>query len=243
MNDELLDPRAFYDALAANIGEYASRRKVYLDAVDELIVGRCQKAESMLDIGCGDARRTAHLAERLGVHELELLDQSRQMLNLARLNNPRAVQHLADISETGVIGNGNFDLIVCLWNVLGHVPGARRLVALLNMRLVLGPGGRLFLDVNNRYNAQAYGWRRVAGNIVRNCFNGRSGEVIVSISVEDWTFRTRSHVFTRCEMRRLFRAADLRVINEWFVDYETGELHQSQWAGQLVYELGRDDYG
>ena len=53
--------------------------------------------------------------------------------------------------------NERFDVITCLWNVLGSVVDSdRRLRALKKMGSLLTEHGRLFVDVNNRYNARAW---------------------------------------------------------------------------------------
>lgn len=244
--NELLSSQVFYDALASFYEGYRIRRRMYLEAVDKIIVGRCgNPVRSMLDVGCGDGRRTAHLASRLGVQSLVLLDQSEEMLKLARAAAPGAVFWKTDICEPGLIKSPgpDFELVTCLWNVLGHMPGMRRLAALLRMKRVLASNGRLFLDVNNRYNVRAYGWRRVAGNVLCDWIGGDSGDVVVSIPAGGRVLKTRSHVFTRREIRRLFQAAGFRVVNEWFIDYDTGQPHRTQWSGQLVYELVRDEKG
>ena len=51
-----------------------------------------------------------------------------------------------------------FDVITCLWNVLGHVREfENRVRAMRAMKKLLSPEGRCFIDVNHRYNARAYG--------------------------------------------------------------------------------------
>ena len=45
-----------------------------------------------------------------------------------------------------------FDIITCLWNVLGHIfPFARRIEVLRKFARLLSPQGKLFIDVSHRY--------------------------------------------------------------------------------------------
>src|SRR6202034_945404 len=51
-----------------------------------------------------------------------------------------------------------FDVITCLWNVLGHIfPSASRLGGLRQFARLVSPHGRIFVDVQHRYNARHYG--------------------------------------------------------------------------------------
>ena len=51
-----------------------------------------------------------------------------------------------------------FDVITCLWNVLGHIfPAASRAEVLRQFARLVSPQGRIFVDVHHRYNARHYG--------------------------------------------------------------------------------------
>jgi 2-polyprenyl-3-methyl-5-hydroxy-6-metoxy-1,4-benzoquinol methylase len=70
-------------------------------------------------------------------------------------------------SCTASVTGDPFDAILCLWNVLGHIESnQKRLTALKNMKGLLSPKGTIFIDVNNRYNANSYGYFRTLGRLL-----------------------------------------------------------------------------
>lgn len=76
---------------------------------------------------------------------------------------------LADpVTGEGMVFEEPFQVITCLWNVFGHVPEQHRLIFLENLRNLLAREGRLYIDVNNRYNSRAYGWKVVLKNMLRD---------------------------------------------------------------------------
>ncbi len=64
---------------------------------------------------------------------------------------------------------------------------------------LLAPGGRIFVDVNHRYNAVHYGWLPTAWRLVR----GGSHDVVVTWRSEGVS--TAGHVFTGREFSDLCR--------------------------------------
>lgn len=93
------------------------------------------------------------------------MDSSSEMCaRCETIRNARTVR--GDIAASAPRVSGQFDLVTCLWNVLGHVHGAaQRCRALANLAWLLAPDGLLILDVNNRWNVRSYGWRAIR-NIV-----------------------------------------------------------------------------
>jgi len=52
-------------------------------------------------------------------------------------------------------------------------------------------------------------------------------------------YATNGHVFTDTEFRRLSSSASLKIRNVFAVDYATGEIRKSKYAGHLLYVLAR----
>lgn len=229
-----------YDHLAPHFRAYSEARAAYLGSIDRLILRRLPAgATSLLDVGSGDGVRAARLAARCSVSRLVLSDPSEEMVNSCRgLEGAAEVWHVA--AEELPYVTERFDIITCLWNVLGLVSGAgQRAEALRRMRSLLSPEGRIFLDVNNRYNARAYGRLRTAGRVLYDLLrpSDANGDVSFSWRVGGKAIETRGHVFRPGEMKRLIEKSGLKVTARHVVDYETGELRGSTFAGQLFYEL------
>jgi 2-polyprenyl-3-methyl-5-hydroxy-6-metoxy-1,4-benzoquinol methylase len=155
--------------------------------------------------------------------------------------------HVVDIAspnfDTTAFGGRKFDIVICTWNVLGHVEGSQsRLQAVRNMRAVLAPGGAIVLDVNNRYNAAHYGWPAVLKNMVKDTLNpAKAGDFIANRQdPEGHTMHTFVHVFSRGELHRLCADAGLVPVEEHYLDYDTGET-RTRWSGQMCFLIEARD--
>jgi SAM-dependent methyltransferase len=231
----------FYDALAPHFREYCRMRAGYLTAVDQLLVRYISAgADSLLDVGAGDGLRAARLAQVRQFKTLVLAEPSDVMAKYCQQLDAAQVWHTT--AEELPESNRKFDVITCLWNVLGHVPGhEKRLTALRRMRSLLAAGGQIFLDVNNRYNAREYGWLASFGRVIYDRVRPSlsNGDVTFSWHVDGRAIKARGHVFTPREMMSLVSLSGLKVARRFIVDYQTGELRRSIFAGQLLYELRR----
>jgi SAM-dependent methyltransferase len=230
-----------YDRLAPFYRSYSERRAAYLNAIDRLIIERISpSAKSLLDVGSGDGLRAARLASTRALSRLVLSDPSEEMAARCRLQPtaevwPVAAEDLPDTAES-------FDIITCLWNVMGLIANsAKRVEALRKMCSLLSTEGQLFLDVNNRYNARAYGWWPTCGRALYDLFHPSetNGDVSFTWQVGDRSISSRGHVFTPGEMKGLIASAGLKVKRRYIVDYQTGAERRFVFEGQLFYEFVR----
>lgn len=231
------DVAALYDALAPDYQEYAAKRAAYLRSVDAFIRERVpSSARRLLDVGSGDGVRAMALARACVFETVVLSDVSAEMVRRCQALGPSAVWHAPAqaLPDEGV----SFDVITCLWNVLGHVPTrAERLMALGRMRALLAGGGQLFVDVQNRHNAAAYGRGRVLARVVLDRLwpDERRGDTSFDWKVGSRTVRGHGHLFTPSEIATLLRQAGFRIAERVAIDYATGERSRSPLRGQLVF--------
>lgn len=227
-----------YDRLAPHYRSFAQARSTYLDAVDRHVIAHARHGGRMLDVGSGDGVRAVRIARAIGAVYLVLSEPSEGMHRLASLQPADEIwqvsaQQLYDTAQ-------RFDVITCLWNVLGHLPGRdARIAALSRMGRLLAPGGTIFCDVNNRHNSRAYGRARV---MLRRLIDGampdeRRGDARFEWQVGGERIAATGHLFTPREMRDLADAAGLGVAHECAIDYVTGEPSDSPRDGQLLYRL------
>jgi SAM-dependent methyltransferase len=227
-----------YDTLAPHYRHISQARAAYLSAVNQVILSRISAgARSLLDVGAGDGVRAMQIASAANLSTVVLVEPSEKM---ARLCSASGTTEVWQINAEEIAATPSFDVVTCLWNVLGHIPtSVRRLEALRRMCEALTPNGRLFIDVNNRYNAPAYGWlksfRRMAYDWVSPA--DENGDVEFIWHVDNQAIPGRGHVFTPREMRRLIRAAGLRIERLYVIDYQTGRQKRGCFQGQLLYEL------
>jgi 2-polyprenyl-3-methyl-5-hydroxy-6-metoxy-1,4-benzoquinol methylase len=206
---ELLDPVSAYDRIAPQFASVAGPRRAYLEQIDRLIISEIPRgSRSLLDVGAGDGARGLRIACAAGLQEVTLLEPSAGM----RSKWPPGMRGIAIRAEELSSVAGNFDVILCLWNVLGHVfPAAKRVEVLRQFARLASAGGRVFIDFNHRYNIHRYGlWP---------------------------TLGPRGHAFTSREVTRMIAAAGLQVERKYIVDYATGELCRRQFQGNPLYVL------
>ena len=231
-----LDAIAAYDQIAPSFRDLTKVRRAYLDAVDSIIVRSVPKhAKSLLDVGAGDGRRALKIAGQTGIREIMLAEPSVGMRALI----PQGYETWDVRIEDPPPNGKRFDAVLCLWNVLGHVPGATRVAALKNLAGLCSDEGMIFLDVLNRYNIAECGLIVVAGRRLRDAIllTEQNGDVAVKWSIEGQAIQTQGHVFTANEMDRLFEKAGLSITERIVLDYRTGDRRGRTTAGNLLYIL------
>jgi SAM-dependent methyltransferase len=232
-----------YDALAPHYRAYSQTKSEYLRAVDEIVKSRLASgALSLLDVGAGDGVRAQEIARACRVSRLVLAEPSPMMADYCRRLACAEVWQLGaeELPESTL----KFDAVTCLWNVLGHVEtGAKRLAALSRMRALLADGGLIFLDVNNRYNARAYGTLKTAARALFDLVSPSetNGDLSFEWEIGGRRIRARGHVFTPREVESLASRAGLRVRERHVIDYETGARRRFAFQGQLFYVLEREE--
>ena len=238
---KLLGSDVIYDTFAEKYRNYSISKGAYLDSIDRVLANRFKgKVDTMIDFGSGDGVRGSSLAKLLDVRTLIQADISDEMLKKCRELNQAAYYWDTKKPDWGD-NDLQADLIVCLWNVLGHINGFDAQVkTLIKLAGLLKPNGSICLDVNNRHYV-GYGriqslWRRFIDII--NPKPSR-GDVQFAWQIDGLEYQASGHFFTVAEMRQIARAAGLNVISITSVDYITGDLKSRPQEGQLFFEFRR----
>jgi len=240
-NQHFNDPVAAYEHLGSRYAELCKRREAYLRSVEKCILERIPAgSQSLLDIGAGDGSRAMRIAAAAAIRRLVLVEPGAGMI--------RAVASKTEIwpfraEELSTNSLERFDVITCLWNVLGHVRGTEaRRRALTNAARMLSSRGKLFIDVNHRYNGHAYGMLRTTARWLRDHLvpDESAGDVTATWDFGDSTISTYGHVFTHREMMRLAKAAGLALEERITIDYDDGRSRRWPFAGNLLYIFRRN---
>jgi SAM-dependent methyltransferase len=258
------DPVAAYDRLAAHYAGLSRKREPYLLSIEREIISRIsQGSQSLLDVGAGDGTRALRIASQLGIERVVLVEPSKQMagksgdhaevrplraeglaqgcLESAEEDNRACGPGTAERGRPYTIAE-RFEVITCLWNVLGHVPTAeKRLLALSAIARLLAPNGRFFLDINHRYNLCSYGVLPTGGRWIRDLFSHseNNGDVLAKWDVGEGSLSTYGHLFTNAEIIRLADRAGLELEDRVVIDYESGQLCRFPFQGNLLYVFRR----
>ena len=242
-DNEILDPVTAYDRVAPVFGEISLQKKSYLQKIEERIIARIPKrTKSLFDIGAGDGQRAMRIARAAGIGQIILLEPSAKM----RAGSDPSCEVLPIKAEELVkmqpALNREFDVIICLWNVMGHIRGEYRGEIFRMMARMLARNGLMFVDVNHRYNMKAYGTLKTVARMFGDTFmpSKQKGDVIVRWNISGVRCSTYGHVFREHEMEKLIAGTGLEVVEKIFVDYETGETRRSPFDGNLFYVLGRN---
>jgi len=235
------DPVAAYDRLAAHYPDLCAKREPYLRSVENVVISRITPGgQSLLDIGAGDGTRTLRLTAESGIKRLVLIEPSTEMAG--RSSDHAEIWPIRAEDLTTEFTPERFDIITCLWNVLGHIPTAeKRQCALSAISGLLSPKGKFFLDVNHRYNLRSYGVLPTSARWIHDLFhrNERNGDVVAKWSVGDASISTYGHVFTHREIIRLALAAGLELEERIVIDYQDGGLRRWSMLGNLLYIFRR----
>jgi hypothetical protein len=84
-----------------------------------------------------------------------------------------------------------------------------------------------------------YGIKNVLKNICKDIFVPRksNGDFELNIDTDKGKINTTVHIFNPYEIERLFKSAGLTILKREIISYDTGEIKDNFWSGQLVYKL------
>jgi hypothetical protein len=251
-NSQLLDPVDAYDRLAPFYSEIANTRKKYLESIERLIIARIPSgSRSLLDVGAGDGTRALRIATGAGLDDAVLLEPSQNMVRSCPAATEVWAIRAEELDSRGSAARRawtgrKFDVIICLWNVLGHIrPAATRTQVLGELGGLLSSQGLLFVDVNHRYNVRSYGLCKTFSRLIYDQFSPgeANGDVIASWKCGTSHCATYGHVFTHQEIRKSVAASHLRVEERLVVDYDSGMVRKSSFEGNLLYVFRRSHSG
>jgi SAM-dependent methyltransferase len=229
-----MNSKEYYNKIADDYSAMLLKRERYLKAIENEVCNS-KDVKNYLDIGCGDGSRSIRIISELKPLKSILIDESDQMVNLFTVRKDLNIQLI-----TGNFLNeefkDTFDVIACLWNVLGHVETRElRLAFLKKIYNLLDESGTLYFDVNNRYNIRTYGKLNVISNIIKDFFKLKKTGY--------WRINPKKNVSSIVyihnpfEMGKLLKEAGFMKFKKLYFDYNTGTKVNSFFAGQILYKV------
>jgi len=241
----------FYDQIALFYRDLSKPRENYINTVNHIVINEVTLSEtparSMLDIGAADGVRGIQIAQQIGIQELTLLEPSQEMVAL--INNriipqniqQTVIQGTAESLSISIDKNAKFDVITVLWNVLGHIPDHQSRISVLNnLKQKLSKNGKLYFDLNNRYNVSAYGKTIVFNNYMNDKNNpsksfNDNGNIFYDMHVNDKKVPAWGHVFSSQEAKTLIHESGLNLVKQYLIDYDNGKLVASFGQGNPLF--------
>lgn len=234
---QAVDAATIYDAFADKYRAYSETKSAYISAVDDLLADLLKTPPKvMLDYGSGDGVRGIELAKQVMPERFFQADISAEMV--ARCKELGHAENVFLVSESEwSAGLPDVDAVVCLWNVLGHVPGtATRRALLAELFALVRPGGKLFIDVNNRHYVGYGRWTSLGRRIMDSIKPDYArGDIRFEWSIDGVDYPASGHFFTPAEMVDLLKSAGFQIEKAQSVHYNTGVVSDNLTEGQLFY--------
>jgi SAM-dependent methyltransferase len=225
----------YYNDIADNYRQISEQRKSYLDAIDEHIIDYSKNKLNdinYLDIGAGDGFRSLKIAKGIKAKKTVLLDNSDQIL--AKIESKDHVE-LVTNSILEFESPIKFNLITCLWNVLGHVGDFQdRKNVFVKVETLLSEQGVFIFDVNNRYNIAHYGNKNVMRNLT---LDHQKSERAGWFTLNENGALTDVYVHSPFDLESYLKDLNLEVAKVEYIDYSSGEKKATFFEGQLLYYI------
>jgi predicted TPR repeat methyltransferase len=141
-----------YDQFAPFYDHVVGPRDSIGQLLQRLIIRYNPGATNLLELGCGSGSMLAMLSKR---YKCVGIDNSRRMLQLAKLKAPSARLLHADITRFSL--SDRFDAIVCPFDTINHVASfAKWKQVFKRAHSHLNSGGVFIFDVNTEHKMQEY---------------------------------------------------------------------------------------
>lgn len=222
----------YYDSIADEYALLRKKRNAYLRKVDSIIIEDFDtKAKRVLDVGSGDGSRGIKIFRSINADEICMVEESREIIkNIER--DERINIYLGSIQTFQ--SQQSFDLILCLWNVLGHVDTFEERVRILKMlKSLLSADGVIVIDFNNRHNYRHYGIVSVLRNLLKSAFIKEPGW----FDIKNRETNTKVYIHSYFEIKRMISLAGLRIKSLRIVDYDNGDTYRNLFKGQFLFYL------
>lgn len=202
--------RENYQKVAVSFNE--TRKKAAWPELKSL-VANINPQDKILDVGCGNGRLLSLLNVKpsfyLGI------DQSENMIALAKTNHPTGDFRLGDVCDLGQIVEGDFSQVFCL-AVLHHLPSQRlRLRALKQLKNKVSDQGRIVVSVWNLWGNKKLRWLIWRFWLLRLIGKHRMNFGDITFYWKDDSGQVLSpryyHAFSRRQLRSLAIKAGLKI--------------------------------
>ena len=224
----------YYDLIAYRYDEISFKRKNYLSVVEDLVAKKISKLrpEYILDVGSGDGKRLSRILDKakknnsiVNLKGVTALEPSINMFNEIIKQNLTIDSY--NLSLENFKTDQNYDLILCLWNVIGHVESIEDF--LIKISSLLSPKGMVIIDFNNKFNINHYGIQNVVLNLFSHLGIGNKNRKLGYFGLNS---NSTVKIWSKSEFikvaKRYFKLCEVKYLN-----YDTGKIEKNFFNGQI----------
>lgn len=214
------DNNHYYDNLSKTYDQISEKRKKYLDSIDQeiLIFLRSINVSSILDVGLGDGRRSNKYIKTLNFSEKNFygLEPSLKMY-LKALNNFKEINNIFNKNIESYETNKKFNVIMCLWNVIGHVSNLE--IFIKKISKLSGNNGYFIFDFNNIFNIQTYGIYNFVSNLLLSSFKNKFSYKIMNENND-----TVVNYYNPRYISKILSLNNFQIIKKIHINYQSGAI-------------------
>lgn len=207
-----------YQAVAEDFN--VTRKKEIWPEIKNLS-SKIKDGDKILDVGCGNGRLLETLADR----KIEYLgiDQSPNLIDLAKKNYPDYNFRVSDLLDLGQIEEYGFDWVFCL-AVFHHLPSNKlRIQALKQLRNKVNTQGRVIISTWNLWGQPKYRaliWKFFFLKLIKK-HKMKFGDVLFSWknSQQQIVSQRYYHAFSVFQLKRLARQAGFKIVSLYHDKY------------------------
>ena len=210
----------YYDNLSSTYHQVFKARKKYLDSIDQEILNFFNSItiDIILDVGIGDGIRANRYLTKYNFSQKNFygLEPSKKMY-LKALNNFEEKQNIINKDLESYQTQKKFDLILSLWNVIGHVSNLENFIKKASQ--LINHDGYFIFDYNNIYNLKEYGLKSFLSNFVLGFFKNKINFKIVNNS--DYTL---INYYKPSYILNVLSSNNFKIIKKIFINYKDGSI-------------------
>lgn len=235
-----------FNELSENYDEKSYKRNKYIDAINNEILNNLVniKNTKILDIGCGTGSRTKKILNKLESYNYYGCDISTEMIKKAKENGLKNIKY-GDVTNLPY-GNGEFDVVLCLFNVLGYVHDKNDLdKAFSEIARVAHKNSVILIDVMNQQHigeGLEYHKNQVSHflTFIKSVFTfGKTYGQLFYIEHNNDKLQGYVRGFKEKELTKVILRNNMQINNIKVVGYDTGTIYQEKRKGQLFFNLSK----
>jgi len=220
-----------YDSFAKHYDNVMGSPEVQVEFIQERIQTHNPEAKTVLELGCG----TGSILKRLEDYDRYGIDESKEMLEVAKENVPEGTFLKADITDFSI--RKEFDVVLCMFDTLNHLLSFNEWKQLFhNVKEHLATDGVFIFDMNTE---RKFRRNSVEPPLVKRWNNNVS---ITSTTYENSILTYRVEVFEH-QAGQTYRKQETRIKETAFPLEDVKKALQEHFTHVTTHDLEQGEIG